>query len=74
MITKEIAVTAKYGQEFHHVLLKNADGTPVRCRVSGQCKTWKTRPEEFKLPVKYGLKHCFYITLENAGEWNERLD
>lgn len=69
MITKEQAVSAVYRQELHHVSWKNADGTPVRCRVNGQCKTWKTRPNEFRLPVKYGLKTCFYITQDNCNEW-----
>ena len=69
MITKEIAMNTGHGVNFHHVSEKNADGTPARCRVNGACKTWKTRPTEFRLPVKHGLKLCFYITLENAGEW-----
>lgn len=69
MITKSIAIEAKYRQEFHHKTLKNADGTPVRCRVNGQCRTWKTRPEQFSLPVKHGLKQCFYINEMNAKDW-----
>ncbi len=69
MITKKIAENAKYRQVFHHVLLLNADNTPMRCRVNGKCKVWKTRPEDFRLPVKHGLKTCFYITPQNAGEW-----
>jgi hypothetical protein len=69
MISKSQAVEAKRRQIFHHVTLKNADGTPARCRVNGKCKTWKTRPNEFSLPVKYGLKECFYITEVNAASW-----
>jgi hypothetical protein len=69
MITKEMAVAATYRQEFQHKTLKNADKTPVRCRVNGKCKTWKTQPENFQLPVKHGLKTCFYITPANANEW-----
>lgn len=69
MITKRIAISARYRQEFHHVTFKNADKTPVRCRVNGKCKIWKTRPKDFRLPVKHGLKDCFYITPENAKEW-----
>lgn len=68
MITKEQAVNKTCG-EFWHVSMKNADGTPVRCRVNGKCKTWKTRPNEFRLPVKHGLRDCFYITESNASEW-----
>lgn len=69
MITKEIAMTATYRQEFHHISYLNSDGSPMRCRVNGACKTWKTRPAEFRLPVKHGLRQCFYITQDNAAEW-----
>ena len=67
MITKEQALTARH---FEHVTLKGSDGKPVRCRAMGACKTWKTRPNDFKLPVKYGLYQSFYITHDNAGEWH----
>ena len=67
MITKEQAMTAKH---FVHVTLKNADKTPLRARANGKCQTWKTRPDEFKLPAKHGLKDTFYITNENANQWN----
>jgi len=69
MITKQQAASAGYRKEFWHHSLKNADGTPMRCRVNGACKTWKTRPDEFRLPVKHGLKECFYIEPSNANEW-----
>lgn len=68
-ITKLQAITAKHGQIFLHMTAKNADGSPLRCRVNGESSVWKTRPAEFKLPVKYGLRECFYITNENADEW-----
>lgn len=61
MITKEIALTLRYGQELLHSTATNKDGTALRARVNGKCKTWVTRPDDFKLPMKYGLKHCFYI-------------
>ena len=69
MISKSQAVEAKYRQVFHHTTVKNADGSPARCRVNGKCKTWKTRPNEFSLPVKHGLRQCFYITEVNAASW-----
>ena len=43
MITKEIALTLKHGDILYHVLDKNVDGTPRRCRVSGKVKTWKKK-------------------------------
>ena len=69
MITKEIAESLSYRDILHHVRYNNADNTPMRCRVNGKIKTWKTRPDDFRLPVKYGLRICFYITPENAHEW-----
>jgi hypothetical protein len=71
MITKLIAVTARHREEFYHVSAKNADGSPVRCRVNGKCRTWSTRPNDWQLPVKHGLKLCFYIGPDNAHEWRE---
>jgi hypothetical protein len=70
MITKETAVRLRYRDILEHVSLKNADGTPLRCRVNGKCKTWVTRKDAFRLPAKYGLNSCFYIDNHNAAEWN----
>jgi len=61
-VTKTIAVEAGYGQIFFHKHARNRDKTAVRFRVSGRCKVWKTRPEEFRLPVKYGLSRSLAIT------------
>jgi hypothetical protein len=41
----------------------------VSARSNGAVKTWKTRPDDFRAPFKYGLRECFYITPENAHEW-----
>ena len=72
MLTKEQAIKAgEYsGTVLHHATAKGGDGTPARCRSNGKCKTWKTRPDDFQLPVKYGIKMCFYITPANADSWN----
>lgn len=58
-------------RRFYHKTLryKSNPAAPLECRANGKCQTWKTRPADFKLPVKYGLKECFYITPETAHEW-----
>jgi hypothetical protein len=66
MISKQQASTL---HTFYHCTARNADGTAVRCRANGRCKTWVTRPDDWRLPVKYGLRQCFYITPTNAAEW-----
>ena len=66
MITKEQAVNLYHGQVLYHGINRNADGTPERWRVNGKCKIWKTRPDEFRLPLKYGLKTCDYMDHTNS--------
>jgi hypothetical protein len=61
--------TVGHNQEFWHRLARNADGTPVRCRRNGKMRVWKTRPDDFLQPVKYGLKECFYLTPEVIHLW-----
>lgn len=68
-MNKQDAMNAHYGQIFYHATARNADYTAVRVRASGRCKTWKTRPSEFRLPVKYGLYQSLAITHENAGDF-----
>lgn len=69
MLTKNDCVNSHYRQTFYHCTIKNSRGLPVVCRVNGKCKTWKKQTDKFKLPVKYGLRDCFYITNDNAYEW-----
>ena len=59
----------QFYSEFWHRYERNSDGTPIRCRKSGALKTWKTRPNDFKQPVKYGLKISFYLTPTNIADW-----
>lgn len=46
---------------FYHRTLRNADGTPMRFRVSGQLKTWKRDATRFRLPIKHGLNDHYAI-------------
>lgn len=69
MITRADAATLSYGNEILSLVYENADGTPLRVRVMGKVKFWKTRIWDFKIPVKYGLYDSFYITPFNAESW-----
>lgn len=73
MITRDLAIALgeRWAATLYHKTLKNADGTAVRARVNGKCKVWKKRPDTFRLPVKHGLRQCFYIDPDNADEWTE---
>lgn len=67
MLTTDQILNAK---NFTHATLKNADGTPLRARRNGKTQTWKTRPGEFRIPAKHGLKDCFDITQVDVHLWN----
>jgi hypothetical protein len=42
------------GAMVHHVTRKNADGSPMRAKVTS-IKTWKTRPQSVEVHVKHGM-------------------
>lgn len=55
-------------REFFHATLKNTTGQ-LRVRRNGKTQTWKTRPADFKIPVKYGLYEHGYIDQDNCKDW-----
>lgn len=72
MITKQMAV--ELGDKLSTTILYNgrsvgSDLRPVRARVNGKCQTWKRKPDDFRLPMKHGLRHTFQITPQNADDW-----
>jgi hypothetical protein len=58
-VTKETMAT-----RFEHISLKNSDKSPVQAKRNGKTQTWKTRPNEFKIPY-------FYIDQNNCNNWIE---
>lgn len=69
MIDYSDAVSLQYGDHMHHTRKVNSDGTPLRVRVTGKVKTWKTRAGHFRIPVKLGLYESGYVTHKNASDW-----
>lgn len=69
MITKEIALSLNIGQTLFHLSRKTSDGSRVRARVNGKVKTWKTKPNDFRIPMKYGFNSCFYIGNKEYSGW-----
>lgn len=72
MITKEQALTAN-----NFVQIRcgdNKESLPLdksrNWRRNGKTKTWKTRPNDFNIPVKHGLYDYGYITQDNAHLFN----
>ena len=69
-LTRADLENLKPGQLLFHRTRQGSDHLPVRCRVNGKLRTWKRDPERFELPVKHGLRNCFYITPTNLAEWS----
>jgi hypothetical protein len=81
MITREQAIKLTHGQELHFGVCKSTTGprggvkvTQTRVRVSGQCQTWKTRPEDFRVPVKHGMYDNGEIVPSNAAQFHLTSD
>lgn len=67
MISRELALSLPIGTTLYHKILRNADGSALRARINGKCKTWKRESDRFCLPMKHGLRECFYITKDGYG-------
>ena len=70
MVTKEQALTA---QDFHCGPCRRSIGprggvkeSSEAWRRNGATKTWKTRPNEFRVPLKHGLYDYGELTDGNA--------
>ncbi len=66
------AETADLANTFYHRKLKykRDPSRPLECRRNGKTKRWKSRPDQFRIPVKYGMYEYFYIDNSNAHEWS----
>ena len=70
MLTKEDAINAN---EFHFGGCIRTVGPrggviihSIRVRRNGRTQVWKTRPEEWRVPVKQGFRDAFSITHKDA--------
>lgn len=70
MIDKQLAETLQTGKTLYYVTER---GKIIRVRVSGQIKTWTTRPEEFKLPVKYGMYESGYLGFFRTSKYLDNV-
>jgi hypothetical protein len=77
MITKEQALALRYREVIHYGTCKTLVGKKggltyktENWRVDGKAKTWKTRPNEFKIPIKFGLYQHSYLTEHNMMDFH----
>jgi len=47
----------------------NCKGEPSKVRVNGKVKLWKRNPNRIQVPLKYGLRDCFYLTEDNLNNF-----
>ena len=68
MVTKDQATTANM---FHY---GDCSGRVERWRRNGVTQTWKTRPDEFRTPIKFGLYAYSQLTHHNAADFHTEDD
>lgn len=69
-LTFDTAKTLTYRTNLYHKTLRDSSGMPVTIRVNGAVKLWKTRPNDIKVPCKYGLKEGYDLTQDNMHDWS----
>ena len=67
-VTKEW-LEANPHSNLYHRTSRNRKGQAHSVRQSGRIKTWKTRPDEFRVPWKFGLYENGEVTHRNSHEW-----
>lgn len=74
MITKKQAMAADYfhlGDCTKHVGPRGGVKLVIsNWRRSGRTKLWMRRLDDFRVPVKYGLRSHGYVTAQEAHEWH----
>lgn len=61
-------------REFHEDVPRRKDGSCYVWRRNGATQTWKTRPDEFRVPVKYGLYEYGQIREYDAERFHTAAD
>jgi len=54
-ISLEKAKKLDYHVEIWSTLYRDSKGMPIKYRVTGKPKTWKTMPERVEVPIKHGM-------------------
>lgn len=66
MIRKAQAALLQHRDEVHYPLSSNGCG---KARVNGKMQTWKTRPDDFRVPLKVGFRGFAELSHANANEF-----
>lgn len=53
---------------YGHIKFVSTNGELRECKVNGSAKTWKTRPGDVDIPVKYGMYEYAVFSMRN-GAW-----
>lgn len=83
MITKDQAIDTS-NRYFHYTGKQQCSKTvgarggvktsTVVARRNGKTQVWKTRPDEFRVPVKHGLYDYGEITQDNASDFHLAME
>ena len=82
MLSKaQVEELARTGQWFHQNGCTRTIGprggireSIVQVRPSGKCQLWKTRPEDYRMPFKYGMYQSGEVTPRYAADFHTVAD
>jgi hypothetical protein len=67
-VTRQEVLDAGYNGRYHEE--HKPAGKIYEWRANGRCQTWKTMPNRFSQPVKYGIRSYGYITQDNMNNFH----
>jgi hypothetical protein len=70
------AKTLQHGEWLHHESQTQSGNQCLRIRVNGRPQTWKTRPNDVRVPVRWGMRARDQFSLHNEElrEWEREAN
>lgn len=65
-MTYDEALKLRYGDR---VFCEGIKGY-INVKINGAVKTWKTRPQDLRIPLKYGMYEYAYAEMKD-GQWTQ---
>ncbi len=69
-ITIDQTKNLQYGQIIYYLGARNRDGSLARFRVNGKVQTWKTRPNDIRVPLRHGLYEFWALENHNLADFS----
>jgi hypothetical protein len=68
------AKSLQYHEWLHHKTQSQGRSECLRVRVNGAPQTWKSRPDEVRVPIVWGMRDYGQLREWELGDWERESD